>query len=69
MLTTLVAGPFLVSHNFLLLVLFSQKPLADFPFWDVPRELTSNLSSFKASTPHIFRFSFLAVYLFVIFPK
>ena len=57
---TLVAGPFLVSYNILLLVLFPQKPLTDFSFWGVLRELTSNLSSFKGSTPHLFRFSFLS---------
>ena len=50
------------SHSFLLLMPFPQKLLADFPFWGVPRELTSNLSSFKAFTPHLFRFSFF-VYL------
>ena len=66
---TLVAGPFLVSHNFFLLVFFPQKFLADFPFWGVFKELTSNLSSFKASKSHIFKLSFLAVFPFVIFPE
>ena len=31
-LATLVAGPFLISHNFLLLVFLPQKSLADFLF-------------------------------------
>ena len=65
---TLVAGPFLVSHSFLLLVLFPQKPLADILFWGVPRELTSNLSSLKTSMTHLFRFSILATFHFVNFP-
>ena len=64
--TTLVAGLFLVSYNFFLLVLFLQKPLADFPFWGVPKELTFNLSSFKASTPHLFRFNFLSFLSFFL---
>ena len=63
---TLVAGPFLISHNFLLLVLFPQKPLADFLFWGVPREPTFNLSSFKVSTPHLFKFSFLSFLSFFL---
>ena len=46
---TLVAGPFLISHNFLLLVLLPQKSPADFPFWGVPKEMTFSPFSFKAS--------------------
>ena len=46
---TLVVDPFLISHNFLLLVLLPQKFLVNFLFWDVPRELTFGPSSFKAS--------------------
>ena len=30
-----MAGPFLISHYFLLLGFLPQKPLADFPLWDV----------------------------------
>ena len=46
---TLVAGPFLISHNFLLLVLLPQKSPTDFPFWGVPKEMTFSPFSFKAS--------------------
>ena len=46
---TLVAGLFLISHNFLLLVLLPQKSPADFPFWGVPKEMTFSPFSFKAS--------------------
>ena len=53
LLVTLVAGPFLISHNFLLLVLLPQKSLADFPFWGVLKELTFDPSSFKASHPFL----------------
>ena len=70
MSATLVVGPFHVSHNFLLLVLFPQNPLVDFPLWGVFKELTSNLSSFKAShlfQTNFFRLTFLAAFLFVIF--
>ena len=63
---TLVTGLFLVSYNFFLLVLFLQKPLADFPLWGVPKELTSNLSSFKAFTPHLFKFNFLSFLSFFL---
>ena len=58
MSTTLIIGPFLVSHSFLLLALFPQNPFADFPLWVVLREPTFNLSSFKASKPYLFRLSF-----------
>ena len=61
--------PSLFSHSLLLLMPFPQKLLADFPFWGVSRELTSNLSSFKISTPHLFRFSFLGYLSFCHFSR
>ena len=66
----LTTDSFFVSHSFLLLMHFPQKLLVDFPFWSVPRELTSNLSFFKASTPYLFRFSFFRLpFLLVNFPE
>ena len=59
--------PSLFSHSFLLLIPFPQKILTEFPFWGVPRELISNLSSFKDSTPHLFRFSFFGYLSFCHF--
>ena len=64
---TLVAGLFLISHNFLLLVLLPQKSPADFPFQGVPKELTFSPFSFKASS--LFQSQLLATFPFVIFPK
>jgi len=64
-----MVGPFLISHNFLLLVFLSQKSLADFPFWGVLKELTFGPFSFKASKPLPFQTQFLAAFPFVIFPK
>ena len=60
---------FLVSHSFLVLVLFSQKPLVDLPFWGVLGELTS--ISLTPMLPHLylFRLSFLAAFLFCYFSQ
>ena len=68
-LATLVTGPFLISHNFLLLVFLPQKSLADFLFYGVLRELTFNHSSFKASKPHLFRLSFCLPFPLSFFPS
>ena len=65
--TTLVAGPFLISHNFLLLVLLPQKSPANFPFWGVLKDMTFDPSSFKAS--HLFQTQLLAAFPLVICPK
>ena len=69
MSTTLIIGPFLVSHSFLLLALFPQNPFADFPLWVVLREPTFNLSSFKASKPYLFRLSFWLSFFLSFFPR
>ena len=55
---TLVASPFLIPHYFLLLGFLPQKPLANFPFWGVLKELTFGPSSFKASRSHLFKLNF-----------
>ena len=57
-LATLVAGPFLIFHYFLLLRFPLQKSLLTFLFLGCPRGLTFGLSSFKASRFHIFRPTF-----------
>ena len=64
---TLVASPFLIFHNFLLLVFLPQKPPVDFPFWGVLKELTFGPSSFKAFT--LFRLRFWLPFLLSFFPS
>ena len=43
--------------------------ILDFPFQGVLRELTSNLSSFKASKPYLFRLSFWLSFFLSFFPS
>ena len=69
MLATLVAGPFLISHNFLILVFLSQKSFADFSFRVVLRELTFGPSSFKASKPYLFKLNFWLPFPLSFFPS
>ena len=66
---TLVAGPFLIPHYFLLLGFLPQKPLVNFSFWGVPKELTFGSSSFKSSKPHLFRLSFWLPFPLSFFPS
>ena len=64
MLVTQRAGPFLIPHNFLLFVLSPWKSLANFPFWGVPRELTSAFWPF-----YLFRLSFWLSFFLSFFPS
>ena len=66
---TLVASPFLIPHYFLLLEFFPQKPLVDFLFWGVLKELTFDPSSFKASRSHIFKLNFWLFFPLSFFPS
>ena len=56
--TSLVAGPFLISHYFLLLRFLLQKPLVDFPVLGGPRRLVFVLSFSKASSFQFFKPTF-----------
>ena len=64
---TLVAGPFLISHNFLLLVLLPQKSLADFPFRGALKSWPLVLLPSRSLT--FFRFSFWLPFLLSFFPS
>ena len=66
---TLVAGPFLIFHYFLLLRFPLQKSLLTFLFLGCPRGLTFGLSSFKASRFHIFRPTFWLLFPLSFFPS
>ena len=69
MLATLVAGPFLIPHYFLLFGVLPQKPLVAFPFWGVLKELTFGPSSFKASKSHLFKLNFWLFFPLSFFPS
>ena len=66
--TSLVAGPFLISHYFLLLRFLLQKPLVDFPILGGPRRLVIVHSFFKASRFHFFKPTFWLHSLLSLFP-
>lgn len=66
---TLVAGPFLIPHYFLLLRFLLQKPLADFPVLGGPRRLTFGLSFSKTFRFHFFRLTFWLLSLLSFFPS
>ena len=68
-LATLVAGPFLIFHYFLLLRFPLQKSLLTFLFLGCPRGLAFGLSSFKASRFHIFRPTFWLLFPLSFFPS
>ena len=69
MSVTLVTGPFLIFHYFLLLRFPLQKFLLTFLFLGCPRGLTFGLSSFKASRFHIFRPTFWLLFPLSFFPS
>ena len=66
---TLVAGPFLIFHYFILLRFPLQKSLLTFLFLGCPRGLTFGLSSFKAYRFHIFRPTFWLLFPLSFFPS
>ena len=67
--TTLVAGPFLILHYFLLLRFPLQKTPADLPILGCPRGLTFGLSSSKASRFQLFRPTFWLIFPLSFFPS
>ena len=67
MSATLVTGPFLIFHYFLLLMFPLQKPLTDFSVLGGSKGLTFNLSFSKASRYHIFRPTFWLLFFLSFF--
>ena len=67
--TTLVVGPFLILHYFLLLRFPLQMTPADLPVMGCPRRLAFGLSSSKASRFYLFRPTFWLLFPLSFFPS